>query len=129
MTRPCCIPSTLSCSSCCLRLLKVASLLFPQSGLRLGRTMKYSLPECSQGWFLLVISALRPQFPCPPFHPSDVAFTSSLLISQLYLTRQSFITKSLWFVSYFLCLSPFPDENRELDYSFHQCIWHIAGAQ
>lgn len=74
---------------------------------------------------------LRPQASVPMSSLPPLRCSLHLIPAHfpIVLTPQSFITKSLWFVSYFLSLSPFPDENRELDHSFHQCIWHTVGAQ
>ena len=89
-----------------------------------------TFPECSQGWFLLVISALRPQFPCPPCHLSDVvlpphplSFLNCILLPALYYQD---------FLVYFRLLLLFWMKawwKRGLDCSFHHCIWHTVGAQ
>lgn len=74
---------------------------------------------------------LRPQASVPMSSLPPLGCSLHLIPAHfpIVLTPKSFITKSLWFVSYCLSPSPFPDENRELDHSFHQCIWHTVGAQ
>lgn len=117
----------------CLYLLNVARLLFPQVEQRLGRTVEHSL-SISQGWFLLVISTLRPQFsyPLPHCHPLwcspptlSLSFSNCIFLPELYYKAS---------LVYFLFLVSFPflDESMmktELGDSFHHCIWPTVGAQ
>ena len=129
MTWPCCIPSALSCSSCCLRSPESGQSSLSSGWAEVGQDHEI-LPS---GLFpgLVPPCHLRPQASVPMSSLPPLGCSLHLIPAHfpIVLTPQSFITKSLWFVSYFLCLSPFPDENGELDCSFHQCIWHIAGAQ
>lgn len=128
MTWPCCISSTL-CSSCCLCLLKVARLLFPHAGLRLGRTMKHSFLNVPRAGSSLSSPALSLSSHVLPSTPSDVAFTHPCSFPNCTYLQKLY---NQVFMVCFCCLSPspFPDENsRELDHSFHQCIWHTVGAQ